>query len=240
MTLNTYRTLQYFYLTIRDRLALLGESNMNYQEATFMKDAQTVGQHIHSLLVSAGERYWDKFSGIATIPSGTEYSSLFPNDTDEVAMIRRIWVLDGSSGNILMPLRERRIGRSDKTTGTYPAYEVIDNKMYWFPVPVSTLSVKVEYVAAYDASPATGTWSEDNQNWGGATAANVVTKMGDKPDLPIYADDYFLNELTVRAALATGRDPGGWMNIAMRSRESMILNAGRDVPKRKHVLYKGY
>jgi len=239
MTLNTFRTLQYFYLTVRDRLALLGQSNTNYQEATFMKDAQTVGQHLHSLLVSAGERYWDNLSGKATIPASTEKSALFPVTTDEVATIRRIWVLDDDD-NLLMPLQNRRVGKGNLDSGNYPNYEVINNEVYWFPVPQSAISVKVEYVAAYDSSPATGAWDEANQDWDGATAANIVNKMGDTPDLPVYADDCFLNELTARAALALNRDANRWMNLAMRSRESMILNAARDVPRRKHVMYRGY
>ena len=236
---ETLRTLEYFYQTIRDRLGLLHSDNMNYQEATFVKDAQTVGQHIHSLLVSAGERYWDTMSGTASISTATEYSSLFPNDTDEVAMIRNIWLL-GDDGKLLMTLENRRTGRADIDTGSYPSYEVIDNKVYWFPKPSTGISVKVEYVAAYDSTPATGTWDTDNQVWGGSTAGSDIDETGDEPDLPGYADDYFLNELTVRAAIATGRDPTAWMNLAMRSRESMVLNARRHIPRRRHVSYRGY
>ena len=63
--------------------------------------------------------------------------------------------------------------------------------------------------------------------------------MGDTLDIPEYADDYFINELTVRAAIALGKNPSPWMNLAMRSRETMVMNAARNVPKRKWVLYGG-
>ena len=231
MGTETPRTLQYFYLTIKDRLGLLHSDDMNYQEATFIKDAHTVGLHIHSLLVAAGERRWDNMSAVHSIAGGAESSDVFPNDENEVAKIRRVWAL-GDDDELLQEIKHRNITRTDIAAGTYPSWEIMEGKFYWFPTPQSSFNIKIEYVAAYDSTPVSA----------GATpvSGGQVDEMGDKPDLPPYADDYFLNELTVRAAIAHDKNPSPWMNLAMRSRESMIMNAARDVPRRDRVLYGGY
>ena len=223
------RTLEKVYNIVRDRLGILHEGNMNYQEATFMADANNVGKHLHSLLIAAGDNFYDSVSGAHTIAASTESSDLFPAERNEVSMIRRIWLLNDSD-ELETPLQNRRVDRTDIYTGSNPSFEVIDNRMYWFPPPSGQIKVKVEYVRHYNTSPVDS---------GGASDTDLVDETGDTLDIPEYADDYFINELTVRAAMATGKDPSPWMNIAMRSRETMVMNAARNVPRRKWVLYGG-
>jgi len=230
------RTLEQFYNTVKDRLGVLHNTEQRYQEATFMADAKTVGIHIHALLTSAGERFWDKMTAAQTVEGGTESSSLLATQYEtDVSKIRRIWVLDDND-QILQALKHRSVDRTDVWTGDYPTYEFIENKVYWFPSPAEAIKVKVEYISAYDSNPeaddASGPFTDD------------IDSIGNAPDIPVYADDYFLNELTARAAMALGMTndirTNGWLNLARRSRESMILNASRDIPRRKHVLYRGY
>ena len=224
------RTLEKVYNVVRDRLGVLHEGNMNYQEATFMADANNVGKHLHSLLIAAGDTFYDLLSNAVTIAADTESSDLFPDEIDETCTIRRIWLLNDDE-TLLTPLDNRRIDRTDVYTGSNPSFEVIGRRMYWFPPPTGEMKVKVEYVRHYNTTPISpGLSGNDNDQ---------VDEMGDTLDIPEYADDYFINELTVRAAIALGKNPSPWMNLAMRSRETMVMNAARNVPKRKWVLYGG-
>lgn len=241
----TPRVLQFTYNVIRDRLGLIGQSNMGYQEATFFQDAEMVGTHIRSILISSGERHWDDLTSTMTISADAEKSNIIPyggdssGSRDEIGGIKRIWALDDDS-QLLIPLINRRVGSTDVRASQYPQFEFIDNQCYWFPGNHEEFKIKLEYLRAYNSTANNDVWSTDNQTWNDAALETADTdEMGDKPDIPGYADDYFLNELTVRAALATGRDAQGWMNLAMRSRESMVLNAAREVPRRKHVMYRG-
>ena len=118
------RTLEKVYNVVRDRLGVLHEGNMNYQEATFMADANNVGKHLHSLLIAAGDTFYDYLSNAVTIAADTESSDLFPDEIDETCTIRRIWLLNDDE-TLLTPLDNRRIDRTDVYTGSNPSFEVI-------------------------------------------------------------------------------------------------------------------
>ena len=225
------RTLEKVYNIVMDRLGLLHSGNMDYQEATFMADANNVGKHLHSLLITAGDRFYDTLTTAKTISANTEATDLFPAERGEICKIRRIWLLNDSE-ELLTPLHDRTVDRTDVYTSANPAFEVIDNKMYWFPPPTGDIKVKVEFVRHYNTTP------QENYSVS-ATDGDLVDETGDTLDIPEYADDYFINELTVRAGIATGKNIGPWMTIAMKSRETMVLNAARNVPRRKWVLLGG-
>ena len=213
-------TLEKVYNIVRDRLGVLHQGNMNYQEATFMADAKAVGKHIQSLLVTAGDRYYDDLTSATTVTADSESTNLFPSNREEVCEIRRIWLLNDDE-TLLTPLHNRSIDRTDIYTGSNPTYEVINNTMYWFPPPDSDMKVKVEYIRHYDADL--------------SGSSDMTDETGDEVDIPEYAQDYFLNELTARAGVALKQNVGQWMTLAMRSRETMVLTAARNVPRRKWV-----
>lgn len=224
-------TLEKCYNIVRDRLGILHDGNRNYQEATFIADAETLGKHIHSILVSAGDRYYDLLTTDKTITASTEKTDLFPDERGEVSEIRRIWLLDGE-GRLLTPLQHKSVDAANIWTGTNPSYEVINNEVYWFPPPDRAITVKVEFVRGYNTTPQTDYSAS-------ATDSDQIDETGDTPDIPEYARDYFLNELTVRAGVALKQNVSQWMTLAMKSRETMVMNAARNVPRRKWVLYGG-
>ena len=251
-------TYKQMYMSIRDRLGELHENKGRYQAATFMDDAIAVGRHLHSLCVAAGSDHWTEMTPVATITEGSEYSSLLTAYPRDVAEVKAIWLLDDDS-KLLQPLPHRYTERTDIWSGSFPSWEQRDGKIYWFPQPVSEFKVRLEYVEAFarSAEANEGTpdisldtidfkWDSSAQSWTGkegsaSTSETEYTKhlFTNEPPIPDYAEGYMLDELTVRAAMALGRDPSPWMTLAMRSREAMLLASSRKVKRRNKVLYRG-
>ena len=236
------RKIEDFYHTVLDRLGILHEGNMNYQEKTFIMDLDAVGKHIHSLVIAAGDNYYDAQSN-ETVPADAEYVNV-PDSTNpnEVAQIKRIWRVS-DEGEIKHLLYPRRTDSAEVYNHDYPDYEVIGNRIYWFPGKHEQFVIKVEWTRHFNTTPSVQYYNLPGETAVGSSSVDYTRRThqtSDAPDIPIYADGYLLDELTARAALAIGKDPSGWMNLALRSRESMILNASRNLPRRKHVLYRGY
>ena len=143
------RKIEDFYNTVLDRLGMLHSSNMDYQEKTFLMDLDTVGKHIHSLIVNAGDNYYDIQSD-ETVTEDAEYTNV-PDSTNpgEIAQIKRIWRTD-DTGKIIHELKPRRIGRADTSIGDYPDYEVIGNRIYWFPNSHGQFVIKVEWTRHFN------------------------------------------------------------------------------------------
>ena len=135
------RRLENFYNQVLDRLGMLHTDNMNYQEQTFIMDAHTVGKHIHSMIVAAGDNYYD--TSIKKTIAQNEDKTAIPTPTDEVAQIKRIWRVD-SDDKLKHLLHPRRIDSAEIYVHNYPDYEVIGTDVYWFPKEHGEFIVRME------------------------------------------------------------------------------------------------
>jgi len=207
------RTLKEIFALVRQNLSFSKEGKIRLTDNIIWINANLILSEVHQVICDGGGDHYEKMSGALTSSENETASNTLTTLASDLYRLRRVWQYDDSS----TPSGVRRLirNRSEQSDCEWK-YEILENKLYWFPQEHSSFKYVLEYLRTPTA----------------------MTDLSSTPDIPTYADDFFLSALTARCAVLSGAAPQAWFQLASQTKRQLIAHCSNVNPKRQTVFHR--
>jgi hypothetical protein len=207
------RTLKEIFALVRQNLSTTKEGKLRLTDNIIWTNANLVLAEAHQIICDGGGDHYEKLSATKTSSENEVVSSALTTLATDLFRLRRIWQYDDTS----TPNGIRRMIRgTNEQSDCEFKYEILENKLYWFPQNHEEFKYQLEYLRTPTAP----------------------TDLSSTPDIPSYADDFFLTALTARCAIMAGATPDIWFQLASQTRRQLIQHSSNVTPGRQTVYYR--
>jgi len=207
------RTLGEIFALVRQNLSVTKEGKIRLTDDIIWINANLVLAEVHQIITDGGGDHYEVLSAAKTSSANETASDSLTTLATDLFRLRRVWLYEDSSS----PAGITRLIRSvhEQSDCEYK-YEIIENKLYWFPLGHTEFKYKLEYIKNPTA----------------------MTDLSSIPDIPSYADDFFLAALTSRCAIMAGAQPTAWFQLAAQTRRQLVQQSSNVTPNRGTVFHR--